>query len=101
MRDIDRQRHRRREKQALCGEPDVGLDPRTLGSQPELKADGQPLSLPGIPFQASLYDICILCYFLRTSSFVPFFFFLRFLKFIPGGRGRGRRRSRLPTEQRA
>ena len=28
---------------------DVGLDPRTLGSQPELKADGQPLSHPGVP----------------------------------------------------
>ena len=35
----ERQRHRQREKQAPCGEPDVGLDPRTLGSQPEPKAD--------------------------------------------------------------
>ena len=34
-----RQRHRQREKQALCGEPDAQLDPRTLGSHPELKAD--------------------------------------------------------------
>ena len=25
------QRHRQREKQALCGEPDVGLDPGTRG----------------------------------------------------------------------
>ena len=30
------QRHRQREKQAPCGEPDVGLDPRTPGSRPEL-----------------------------------------------------------------
>ena len=30
-------------------EPDVGLDPRTPGSCPELKADAQPLSHPGIP----------------------------------------------------
>ena len=29
------------------GEPDVGLDPRTPGSPPELKADAQPLSHPG------------------------------------------------------
>ena len=26
------QRHRQREKQAPCREPDTGLDPRTLGS---------------------------------------------------------------------
>ena len=44
-----RQRHRQREKQAPCGEPDVGLDPRTPGSQPELKADAQPLSHPDAP----------------------------------------------------
>ena len=45
------QRHRQREKQAPCGEPYVGLDPRTLGSRPELKADAQPLSHPGVPEQ--------------------------------------------------
>ena len=32
-----------------CGEPDAGLDPRTPGSCPELKADAQPLSHPGAP----------------------------------------------------
>ena len=37
------------EKQAPCREPDVGFDPRTPGSQPELKADAQPLSHPGAP----------------------------------------------------
>ena len=33
MRDThrERQRHRQREKQAPCREPDVGLDPGTLG----------------------------------------------------------------------
>ena len=42
-----RQRHRlRRKKQASCGEPDAGLDLRTLGSQPEPKVDAQPLSHP-------------------------------------------------------
>ena len=35
----ERQRHRQREKQAPCREPDVGLDPRTPGSRPELKAE--------------------------------------------------------------
>ena len=41
---------REREKQAPCKEPDVGLDPRTPGSHPELKADAQPLSHPLIPW---------------------------------------------------
>ena len=39
------ERHRerqRQEKQAPCKEPDMGLDPRTLASCPELKADAQP-----------------------------------------------------------
>ena len=31
----ERQRHRQRKKQAPCKEPDVGFDPRTLGSHPE------------------------------------------------------------------
>ena len=43
------QRHRQREKQAPCREPDTGLDPDTPGSRPELKADTQPLSHPGVP----------------------------------------------------
>ena len=48
MRDTHRrQRHRQREKQAPCGEPDVGLDPGTPGSCPETKADAQPLSQSG------------------------------------------------------
>ena len=39
MRDTEgeRQRLRQKEKQASCGEPHVGLDPRTPGSDPELK----------------------------------------------------------------
>ena len=51
MRDTERerQRHRQREKQAPCRELDVGLDPRFLGSRPELKAGAQPLSRAGIP----------------------------------------------------
>ena len=45
----ERQRHRQREMQAPWEKPDVGLDPQTLGSRPELKADIQPLSHPGVP----------------------------------------------------
>ena len=44
----ERERHRQREKQASCGEPNAGLDPRTLGSH-EPKADAQPLNHPGAP----------------------------------------------------
>ena len=48
----ERQRHRqRKEKQAPCRETDVGLDSRTPGSCPGLKAGAQPLSHPGIPDQ--------------------------------------------------
>ena len=51
MRDTERkkQRHRQREKQTPCRESDVGLDPGTLGSRPELKADAQLLIHPGVP----------------------------------------------------
>ena len=49
MRDTERwQRHRQKEKQAPR-EPNAGLNPRTLGSCPELKADAQPLSHPAAP----------------------------------------------------
>ena len=51
MRDTEkeRQRHRQREKRVSCEEPDVGLDPGTLGSHPEPKADAQLLGHPGAP----------------------------------------------------
>ena len=51
MRDTGRGR-----KQAPYGEPDVGLDPRTLGSHPEPKADAQPLSHSGVPDSSVLYN---------------------------------------------
>ena len=56
MRDppTQRQRHRQREKQALCREPNVGFDPRTPGSHPEPKADAQPLGHPGVPILQSI-----------------------------------------------
>ena len=43
------QRHRQREKQAPCREPDAGLDPGTPGSRPGPKAGAELLSHPGIP----------------------------------------------------
>ena len=51
MKDTHREaeRHRQREKQAPCGEPDARLHPRTPRSQLEPKTDAQPLSHPGVP----------------------------------------------------
>ena len=51
MRDTqrERQKHRQKEKQASCGELDVGVDPRTPESQPEPEADAQPLKHLGAP----------------------------------------------------
>ena len=57
MRDGERQRHREREKQAPCREPDMGHDPRTPGSGPGSKADAQPLSHPGVPILGSFLMI--------------------------------------------
>ena len=54
-RERERQRCRQREKQAPCRQPDVGLDPGTPGSRPELKANAQPLSHPGIPVVVNFY----------------------------------------------
>ena len=34
----------------IAEEPDVGLDPITPGSRPELEADAQPLCHPGAPW---------------------------------------------------
>ena len=47
--EIERQRHRWREKQAPYQEPDAGLDPGFPGSRPGPKAGAKPLSHPGIP----------------------------------------------------
>ena len=44
-----------REKQDPCREPDVGLDPGTLGSRPGPKASAQPLSPLGVP-EGPCYD---------------------------------------------
>ena len=68
MTDAERERDRQREKQAPCREPDVGLDPGSPGSQPELKAGIKLLSHPEIPR-----------FYLCTKVFPSVFFFL-FLK---------------------
>ena len=67
----ERKRHRQREKQTPCREPDVGLDPRTPGSRSRLKAGTKLLSHPGITiycffkilldmFHESTLDICFM-----------------------------------------
>ena len=48
------QRHRQREKQAPCWEPDTGLNPGTPGSHPGPKAGAKPLRHQGIPFNVIL-----------------------------------------------
>ena len=51
MIDIEREREgqrHRREKQAPCREPDMGLDPGIPGSCPGPKAGAKLLSHPGI-----------------------------------------------------
>ena len=56
MRDTQREAETQVEGEAApCGEPDVGLDPRTLGLYPEPKADAQPLS-PPVSLFAFLYS---------------------------------------------
>ena len=63
MKDTERarQRHRQREKQTPCRESDLGLNPRTPGSRPGLKADAQLLSHQGCPkdfiFKYSLHPM--------------------------------------------
>ena len=42
------------ETQAPCGEPDGGLDPRSPGSRPGLKAGAKLLSHPGCPGEVLL-----------------------------------------------
>ena len=58
----ERQRHGQRENQAPCREPDMELDPRTLGSCPEPEADAEPPSHPGALSTAFLMlnkDFCL------------------------------------------
>ena len=58
MRDTERQRHRKREKQSPCREPDVGLDPGSPASRSGPKAGAKPLSHPGTPIWDPLKPVC-------------------------------------------
>ena len=78
MRDTERERGRdtgRGEKQAPCWEPDVGLDPGSLGSHPRPKV-ALNCWPPGLPIS----EISILFPNLYAHSF-----FLRFYLFIQEG----------------
>ena len=50
MRDREAETTGRGRNRLLVGNLIAGLDPRTLGSQPEPKADAQLLSHPGAPY---------------------------------------------------
>ena len=62
MRDREKEVETQKEKQALCREPDVGLDPGTLGSCPEPKAGAPLLSPPGAHVLNNLNPLCPLIY---------------------------------------
>ena len=86
----ERHRKKQREKQAPCKEPDVGLDPMTPGSQPEPKADAQPLSYPDAP-NFLVFIVIFLSFFLKNS------FIHSVIHQRERGRDIGRGRSRLPA----
>ena len=69
--DFIHKRHKQRERQTSCREPDGGLDPWTLESWPEPKADAQPLSHPGI-----------LAFVVLSKHFVWFYFLSLFFFFF-------------------
>ena len=68
MRDPQRegQRHRQKEKQAPCREPDVVLHPGTPGSHPGPKAGAQPLSHPGVPKENVFLYYMPVCLFVTS-----------------------------------
>ena len=49
MRDTERGRNTGKGRKGPCREPDVGLNPKTSGSRPGLKAGTKPLSHLGVP----------------------------------------------------
>ena len=77
MRDTkrERQRHRQREKQVPCRNPNVGLNPITPGSRPELEVDAQPLTYPG-----ALSISYFWCYYKWYFKFNFWFFHATVLK---------------------
>lgn len=80
----ERQRHRQREKQAPCRKPDMGVNPKTPGSHPELKAvlnhwDTQASQL--LSFCSSAPNILfLLCYLMSECGLCePHFCFASWL----------------------
>ena len=66
MRDTDGGRDIGRGRSMLpVGSPMGVLEPRTLGSLPELKADAQPLSHPGDP---NLCNVLLQLYLIKVGS---------------------------------
>ena len=68
MRDTQRQKHRQEEKQAPCGEPNIGLFPRTLG--PEPKADRRSTTEPPRFPRTGIYVKELLC--LKSVLYIQF-----------------------------
>ena len=60
-RERERGRHRPREKQAPCREPDVGLDPGSLGSHPGLKAALNRWATGAAQHPSFLWDSPLFC----------------------------------------
>ena len=69
----ERQRHRQREKQAPCREPDMGLDPRTSGSCPGPKAGTQlsHQSIPAVRVFVRVFLPKLICYFCIIPIKIP------------------------------
>ena len=57
-----------RGRSMLLGEPDAGLDPRTLRSRPEPKANAQPLSSPGAPVFLCFLKYLVWCLGLEITK---------------------------------
>ena len=72
MRDTEKKRYRQREKQAPCGEPDMGLDPRIPGSRAEPPRHCRVLLLKGVghlfPFFLHLWLECVWANFKSTKK---------------------------------
>ena len=70
MRDTDRERERQRQKQAPCREPDTGINPRSPGSGPGLKAGAKLLSPLGCPMIVIINDTHLLiAYYIQVLAY--------------------------------
>ena len=103
----DRGRGIGREKQALCREPDVGIDPGTPGSRPGPKADTQPLSHSGAQHLIKLVNFyCFTKDIIKGTwsflfSFLFFFFFFFKILCIYSWETQGERKRHRQREKQA